>query len=62
MALFLKKKFRCEEDDQKFDSYEQLIQHSRKVHHRTISKCNRCGKLFQSEKDRLHHVREHGKP
>ncbi len=58
MVLFLKKKFKCEEDGQKFDSYEKLIHHSRKMHNRTISKCNNCGKLFIHEKDRLHHVRE----
>ena len=61
MILFLKK-YKCEIDNEKFDKYEELIEHSRKVHHRTILKCNKCKKQFYSEKDRFHHVREeHGK-
>jgi uncharacterized C2H2 Zn-finger protein len=62
MNFFHHKKFVCEEDNQKFETYEELIDHSRHIHHITILKCNGCGKEFIHEKDRLHHVREeHGK-
>ena len=27
-----------------------------KVHHKAVLKCNKCGKQFVSEKERLHHV------
>ncbi|HEY6534574.1 MAG TPA: hypothetical protein VIY08_02015 [Candidatus Nitrosocosmicus sp.] len=61
MDLF-KKKHKCDTDGEKFDTYEQLIEHARKIHHYTILKCNKCRKQFFHEKDRLHHVREeHGK-
>jgi hypothetical protein len=57
-----KKKHKCEKDGEKFDTYEQLIEHARKIHHYTILRCNKCRKQFFHEKDRLHHVREeHGK-
>jgi uncharacterized C2H2 Zn-finger protein len=56
------KKYKCEVDNEKFNTYLELIEHSRKIHHNTILKCNKCGKQFIHEKDRLHHVREeHGK-
>lgn len=54
----LPKKHVCDIDGEKFESYENLIIHSKKVHHKVISKCNKCGKLFIHEKDRLHHSRE----
>ena len=52
------KKFVCEKDNEKFETYEELIAHSRHIHHMTILKCDGCGKEFIQEKDRLHHVRE----
>jgi hypothetical protein len=55
---FFHKKFQCEEDGKKFDTYEELINHAREIHHHPIIKCNICGKQFLHEKDRLHHVRE----
>jgi uncharacterized C2H2 Zn-finger protein len=59
---FFHKKYKCEVDNEKFNTYDDLIEHARKVHHTTILKCNKCGKQFLHEKDRLHHVREeHGK-
>ena len=58
MNFFHHKKFVCEQDKEKFETYEELIDHSRHVHHITILKCNGCGKEFIHEKDRLHHVRE----
>lgn len=58
VVQIFKKKYVCESDGEKFDSYEKLVIHSRKIHHRTILKCSRCGKQFIHEKDRLHHVRE----
>jgi uncharacterized C2H2 Zn-finger protein len=58
MNFFHHKKFVCEQDKEKFETYQELIDHSRHVHHITILKCNGCGKEFIHEKDRLHHVRE----
>ena len=58
MNFFHHKKFVCEEDKEKFETYEELIDHSRHIHHITILKCNGCWKEFIHEKDRLHHVRE----
>ena len=58
MNFFHHKKFVCEEDKEKFETYEELIDHSRHIHHMTILKCNGCRKEFIHEKDRLHHVRE----
>jgi uncharacterized C2H2 Zn-finger protein len=61
-VIFFLKKYKCEEDGEKFERYGDLIEHARKAHHRTILKCNKCKKQFYREKDRLHHVREeHGK-
>ncbi len=59
---FFHKKYTCEEDGEKFDTYADLIEHTRKIHHHPILKCHKCEKQFLHEKDRLHHVREeHGK-
>ena len=58
MDFFHKKKHACEKDDEKFDTYQELVEHARDVHHSFILKCNKCGKQFLHEKDRLHHVRE----
>ncbi|MDQ4073984.1 MAG: hypothetical protein M3162_06735 [Thermoproteota archaeon] len=55
---FFHKKYKCEQDGERFNTYEDLIDHSRTIHHHTILKCNKCGKQFLHEKDRLHHVRE----
>jgi uncharacterized C2H2 Zn-finger protein len=52
------KKYKCDEDGEKFDTYEELIDHARKIHHYPILTCPKCGKQFLHEKDRLHHVRE----
>jgi uncharacterized C2H2 Zn-finger protein len=61
MDLF-KKKYKCEKDDEEFVTFNELIAHSRRVHHSTILRCSKCGKQFLHEKERLHHVREeHGK-
>ena len=62
MDFFHKKKYKCEEDNERFGSFSELVEHSRKIHHSTILKCSKCGKQFLHEKDRLHHAREeHGK-
>lgn len=58
MDLFHHDKFKCELDNDKFQTYEELIDHTRHIHHHTILKCEACGKEFIHEKDRLHHVRE----
>ena len=57
MDLF-KKKFKCEQCETKFTSYDDLIKHMRHEHHHEIVKCDECGKEFIHEKDRLHHSRE----
>jgi hypothetical protein len=58
MNLFHKNKYECEQDNKKFDNYEELLEHAKDVHHYNILKCSSCGKQFIHEKDRLHHVRE----
>jgi uncharacterized Zn finger protein len=58
MDLFHRKKNVCDQCGQKFENYEDLIDHARHVHHHPIVKCQGCGKEFIHEKDRLHHVRE----
>jgi Fe2+ or Zn2+ uptake regulation protein len=58
MELFHRPKFICEFDKEKFKTYEDLIAHTKHVHHHPIVKCHDCGKEFIHEKDRLHHVRE----
>ena len=55
---FFNKKYTCEEDGEKFDTYADLIEHTRKIHNHQILKCHKCEKQFLHEKDRLHHVRE----
>ena len=58
MGLLHHDKFVCEYDNEKFKTYDDLIAHTRHVHHHPIVKCRECGKEFIHEKDRLHHVRE----
>jgi uncharacterized Zn finger protein len=58
MDLFHRNKNVCDQCGQKFENYEDLINHARHVHHHPIVKCQGCGKEFIHEKDRLHHVRE----
>ena len=58
MGLFSRDNNTCEYCKEKMDSYEALISHARKAHHKVISKCRMCGKQFIHEKDRLHHERE----
>lgn len=58
MNLFHRTKYECDQDGEKFKSYDELIQHARHVHHHPIVKCRNCGKEFIHEKDRLHHERE----
>ena len=58
---FFHKKYKCEKDDEKFDTYADSIEHTRKIHHHPILKCNKCEKQFLHEKDRLHHVRRNTK-
>jgi len=58
MGLLHHNKFVCEYDNEKFKTYDDLIAHTRHIHHHPIVKCRECGKEFIHEKDRLHHVRE----
>lgn len=60
MRLF-HKKTSCEQCMEEFESYEDLVDHTRHAHHHDIVKCNECGKEFIHEKDRLHHSREEHK-
>ena len=34
------------------------MKHVRHEHHKTIAKCQKCGREFIHEKDRLHHARK----
>ena len=51
----------CDQCNERFADYKDLIAHARHVHHHTIVKCEQCGKEFIHEKDRLHHSREEHK-
>jgi hypothetical protein len=44
------KKYPCEEDGKKFNTYEELIDHAREIHHHPIIKCNTCGNNFFMKK------------
>ena len=61
MDLFHRKKNVCDQCSEKFERYDELIKHSRHIHHHTIVKCQYCGKEFIHENDRLHHAREEHK-
>jgi hypothetical protein len=58
LNLFNRNKNICEDCKEKFSKYEDLINHARHNHRKTIVKCTGCGKEFIHEKDRLHHARE----
>jgi hypothetical protein len=58
MDILHRNKYVCEYDHEKFHNYEELIAHTKHVHHHPVVKCRECGKEFIHEKDRLHHVRE----
>jgi NAD-dependent SIR2 family protein deacetylase len=52
------KKNNCIQCKEKFSNHEDLVKHVRHIHHKTIVKCQKCGKEFIHEKDRLHHARK----
>ena len=56
-------KVHCEKCDLKFKHYDELVKHSKDVHHIHVVKCYDCQpqKEFLHEKDRLHHERENHK-
>ncbi len=58
MDFFHRNKNKCEECDEKFATYDELIHHARHIHHHSIIKCTGCGKEFIYEKDRFHHAKE----
>ena len=58
MDIFHRDKNVCDQCGKKFESYQDLIDHVRHIHHHAIVKCHECGKEFIHERDRLHHVRE----
>ncbi|NDB32956.1 MAG: hypothetical protein EB160_05885 [Nitrososphaeria archaeon] len=58
MDFLHRNKNKCDQCNEKFSSYDELIHHARHVHHHAIVKCSDCGKEFIHEKDRLHHQRE----
>jgi hypothetical protein len=59
MDLFHHKKASvCDRCGEKFETYDDLLEHLRHIHHHSIVKCQYCGKEFIHEKDRLHHARE----
>jgi uncharacterized Zn finger protein len=59
MNLFHHNKNVCDQCGEKFEIYDDLINHARHIHHHAIVKCNNCGKEFIHEKDRLPHKNEH---
>jgi DNA-directed RNA polymerase subunit M/transcription elongation factor TFIIS len=58
LGLFSRNNNTCGDCKEKMESYNDLINHARHVHHKRIVKCSGCGKEFIHEKDRLHHARE----
>jgi len=58
MKFFHDKKNNCTQCDDTFSNHEELVIHVRHEHHRTIVKCQYCGKEFLHEKNRLHHSRK----
>ncbi len=52
------KKNNCTQCEEKFSKHQDLVVHVRHEHHKTIVKCQECGKEFIHEKDRLHHARK----
>ena len=58
MKFFHNKKNDCIQCNAIFSNHEDLVSHVRHEHHKTIVKCQYCGKEFIHEKDRLHHARE----
>ena len=61
MKFFHNKKDDCIQCNAKFSNHEDLVSNVRHEHHKTIVKCQYCGKEFIHEKDRLHHSREEHK-
>ena len=58
MGFLHREKNHCETCHEKFDRRDDLIQHARKVHYQSITKCRNCGMEFLHEEDRLHHVKQ----
>jgi hypothetical protein len=48
----------CTQCEEKFSNHDDLVVHVRHEHHKTIVICQKCGKEFIHEKDRLHHARK----
>jgi uncharacterized C2H2 Zn-finger protein len=58
MVFLHREKNHCDKCHEKFDRREDLIQHARKVHYQSITKCRNCGMEFLHEEDRLRHVQQ----
>jgi uncharacterized protein with PIN domain len=58
MDFLHRNKNKCEQCNEKFTTYDELIHHARHIHHHSIIKCTGCGKEFIYEKDRFHHAKE----
>lgn len=58
MLKLFSKKQSCTDCSEKFSNEDELARHARDVHKHNIRKCQKCGKLFLNEKDRLHHIKE----
>ena len=50
---FFRKKYKCDDDGLKFETYNGLIEHARKIHHYTILKCNKCGNTQEKFVERI---------
>lgn len=61
MKNLFSKKNNCIQCAAKFTNHDDLVTHVRHNHHKTIVKCQYCGKEFIHEKDRLHHSRKEHK-
>ena len=58
MGFLHREKNHCKLCHERFDKHQDLIKHTRKVHHQSIIKCHNCGMDFLHEEDRLHHVQQ----
>lgn len=52
------RKQECGDCHEKFNEYNDLVTHVRKMHHGPILRCQTCGLEFVRESDRYHHLQE----
>ena len=48
IGFFIKKKYKCEIDGKKFDTYDELLEHSKIIHHENNIKMQQMWKAISS--------------